>query len=330
MPVKFTKMHGLGNDYVYISTFDQTVADPVTLARAVSDRHRGVGGDGLILIAPADRDYVGGAWGRARSGLEADVRMIMFNADGSRAQMCGNGIRCVAKYAYERGLARRNPLRVATDRGVLELELTLDADGRVELVRVDMGEPILDPKRIPVSLPGARVVSAPIEWPEEERVPGSRFRVQGEGTEARRHEGTEGIDHPSLITHPSLRLTAVSMGNPHAVFFVPDVSEVPLATWGPPLERHALFPERINVHFVQVVRPDYVKMITWERGTGATQACGTGASAVCVAGALNDLTSRRITARLPGGELQLQWDERTNHVFKTGPATEVFSGVWPD
>jgi diaminopimelate epimerase len=279
--LKFTKMHGLGNDYVYVSLFDQTVADPPRLAKVISDRHRGVGGDGLILVAPPEN-------------TTAHVRMIMFNADGSRAQMCGNGIRCVAKLAYERGLARANPLQVETDRGVLSLMLTLDAADRVTAVRVDLGEPILDPRRIPVALGGERVVAAPMPFREQ-----------------------------------VLSVTCVSLGNPHAVFFERHLASVPLAQWGPQLERHPLFPERINVHFVQVLRRDRVKMITWERGTGLTQACGSGAAAVCVAGVLNRLTERALTALLPGGELQLEWEEASNHVFMTGPATEVFTGQWP-
>ncbi|GMU83443.1 MAG: diaminopimelate epimerase [Planctomycetota bacterium] len=279
--LRFTKMHGLGNDYVYVDLFDQQVDAPEALSRVISDRHRGIGSDGLILIAPP----------QAR---EADVRMIMYNADGSRSQMCGNGVRCVAKYAYDHGRARRNPIRVETDRGVLPIDLTIGADGRVEAARVDMGEPILEPRKIPVAIPGERIIAVPI--PLDSRM---------------------------------LELTAVSMGNPHAVFFVDDVATVPLPEVGPKLEHHPLFPERINVHFVQVLSRERVRMITWERGTGPTQACGTGASAVCVASVLNGLTGRSIIATLPGGDLALEWDERTNHVFKTGPATEVFSGAWP-
>ncbi len=306
MPLRFTKMHGLGNDYVYVNTFEQRVADAPALAQAISERHRGVGSDGLILIAPP------GADGPPRDAdgrpVEADVRMIMYNADGSRSQMCGNGVRCVAKYAYDHGLARRNPLRVATDRGVLTMDLTLDSAGRVAQVRVDMGPPILRPAEIPVALGGERLVSAPIP------LAGINGLKVGSGREP---------------IPPMLHLTAVSMGNPHAVFYEPDLMAVPLDAWGPALERHPLFPQRINVHFVQVIRPDYVKMITWERGTGPTQACGTGASAVCVAGVLNNFTQRKLTAALPGGELLLEWDEATQHVFMTGPATEVFEGVWP-
>lgn len=287
MPIRFTKMHGLGNDYVYVSLFDQRIADPAALARVVSDRHRGVGSDGLILVAPPGDG-------------SADVRMEMYNADGSRAQMCGNGIRCVAKLAYERGWARRNPLRVATDAGVLTLELTLDPRECVASVRVDMGAPILDPQRIPVRASGPRVVNEPIE------LPGS-----GGGAAA------------------ALRMTCVSMGNPHCVIFVDALDSVPLDQWGPQLERHERFPERVNAHFVQVLSPTRVRMATWERGAGPTQACGTGAAAVGVAGVLTGLTARRITATLPGGDLLVEWDEATNHLFKTGPATEVFSGEWP-
>jgi diaminopimelate epimerase len=281
MPLKFTKLHGLGNDYVYVSVFDQRVDDPPALARAISDRHCGVGSDGLILVAPPD-------------DVRAHVRMLMFNADGSRGQMCGNGVRCVAKFAYDRGLARANPLRVQTDRGVLSLDLRLDDAGRVREARVDMDEPILDPRLIPVALPGERIVA-----------------------------------HPVQVAGQELTMTCVSMGSAHAVFFIPDVARVPLSTWGPELECHLLFPDRINAHFVQVLSADRAKMITWERGSGATQACGTGASAVCVAGVLNGLTDRAITAEQPGGCLALEWDQRTNHVFMTGPATEVFTGEWP-
>lgn len=285
MALKFVKMHGLGNDYVYISTFDQDVANPTALARKISDRHTGIGSDGLILVAPPEH---------TSGPAAAHVRMIMFNADGSRSEMCGNGVRCVAKFAWDRGLARQNPMLVQTDRGVLTLTLTLDAAGRVDTVRVDMGEPILEPARIPVALAGDRVVRTAIPLAER-----------------------------------TLEITCVSMGNPHAVIFVDDVKRVPLRDWGPKLECHPLFPQRVNAHFVQVVEPTHVRMITWERGTGPTQACGTGAAAVCVAGVLANRTHRAIKATLPGGNLDLEWDERTNHVFKTGPATEVYTGEWP-
>lgn len=280
MPLRFTKMHGLGNDYVYVSLFDQSVADPAALSRVISDRHRGVGSDGLILVAPPQ---AGG-----------DVRMIMFNADGSRGQMCGNGVRCVAKLAYERRLARRNPMRVETDRGILDLRLFLDSSDRVERVRVNMGPPILEPRRIPVALDGERAINVPLPL--------------GECT---------------------LTMTCVSMGNPHAVIFVDDLAAVPLGDWGPRIERHALFPERVNAHFVQILSHSHVRMATWERGSGPTQACGTGAAAVCVAGVLTDRSPRKVLATLPGGDLELEWDDTSNAVFKTGPATEVFTGEWP-
>lgn len=280
MPLHFTKMHGLGNDFVHVSLFDQTVDDPAALARAISDRRRGVGADGLILIGPA-------------SGQEAHLRMQVFNADGSRAEMCGNGIRCVGKLAYERGWARHNPLRVETDAGVRCLELTLGGNDRVELIRVDMGPPVLEPARIPVAVGGERVV---------------------------------GMSVP--LAGKVLSATCLSLGNPHAVFFTKGLGQVPLGEWGPKLERHPLFPRGINVHFAEVVRPERVRMISWERGAGATPACGTGACAVCVAGVLNGKTQRVVTVQLPGGELKVEWEEGSGHVFATGPATEVFSGEW--
>lgn len=282
MNLRFTKMHGLGNDYVYVNAYEEPLPDDPALpelARRISDRHRGVGGDGLILIGPPSSDG-------------AHVRMRMFNADGSESQMCGNGVRCVGKFVHDHGLSRANPLRVQTGRGVLELALELQA-GKVERVRVDMGAPILEPALIPVALPGATVLRTPLQLPEIR-----------------------------------LEMTCVSMGNPHAVFFVDDVRQAPLETWGPLIENHPLFPERINAHFVRVLSREKVEMRTWERGTGITQACGTGACAVCVAGVLNERTARRIAAQLPGGELEIEWDEKSAHVFKTGPATEVFQGLW--
>lgn len=285
MPLQFTKMHGLGNDYVYISLFDQSVSDPARLAPLISDRHRGVGSDGLILVGPPD------------DGVAADVRMQMFNADGSRAEMCGNGVRCVAKLAFERRWAHVNPVRIQTDRGVLTLDLFLDARENVEQVRVNMGPPILPAVEIPVKAANA---NAPV------------------------------VDNDLVLPGgTALKMTCVSMGNPHAVIYVDDLTAVPLTEWGPQIERHARFPRRVNAHFVQVLRRDAVRMITWERGTGPTQACGTGACAVGVAGVLTTRTDRRITATLPGGDLTIEWDEASNHVFKTGPASEVFRGTWP-
>ena len=280
MPLRFTKMHGLGNDYIYVSLFGQTLENPEELARVMSDRHRGIGGDGLILVAPPE-------------DASADVRMIVYNADGSRARMCGNGIRCVAKLAFDRDLAPVTPMRVATDSGVLTVELTVGADGRVTQARVDMGEPALDPRKIPVAVSGERVVR-----------------------------------HPILIEGTTLSMTCVSTGSAHAVFFEDDLARVPLHSWGPQLETHPLFPDRINVHFAQVVRRDLIGVVSWERGSGITRACGTGASAVCVAAVLNDLADRSVTVRMSGGPLQIDWDAVTNHVFMTGPAEEVFTGEW--
>jgi len=277
--MKFTKMHGLGNDYVYVETFSQPEpADPPALARAVSDRHFGVGSDGLILIMPSDR---------------ADARMRMFNADGSEGEMCGNGVRCVAKYIHDHGLARKDRVTVETGRGVLTLDLTV-ADGEARLVRVDMGAPILRAAEIPTLLPGDPPIDAPME------VDGRTFAV-----------------------------TAVSMGNPHAVVFVDDVVNFPLERLGPLFETHPSFPRRVNAHFVQILSRGEVRMRTWERGSGVTLACGTGACAVCVAGVLTGRTDRRVLAHLPGGALDLEWPEPAASVFMTGPATEVFSGEWP-
>ncbi len=276
--MRFTKMHGCGNDYVYIDGWEETVADPAATAVAVSDRHFGIGGDGLILVLPDE---------------DADVRMRMFNADGSEAQMCGNGIRCVAKYAWDHGRSRANPMRVATGAGTKTLDLALDAEGKVATATVDMGSPILDAARIPVNVPQGRAVDVSIR---------TASRV--------------------------FQMTCVSMGNPHAVIFVEDVASVPLEALGPQLETHPRFPERVNVHFVEVHSRGEVTMRTWERGSGVTLACGTGAAAVCVAGVLNRRTDREVLAHLPGGDLRLAWRERDDHVFMTGPATEVFAGEW--
>jgi len=278
--MRFTKMHGIGNDYVYVDCFRQQVEDPSALAKAVSDRHFGIGGDGLILILPSQA---------------ADVRMRMFNADGSEGQMCGNGVRCLAKYAYDHGLARTNPIRVETAAGIRVIDLQLDGSGRVAATTVDMGEPILEAERIPVNYPQKRV-----------------------------------IDMPLRAGQRAFGMTCVSMGNPHAVIYVDHVAAVALEQVGPEIEANPLFPQRINVHFVQVLSPSEVTMRTWERGSGVTLACGTGASAVCVAGVLTGKTGRSITAHLPGGDLKLQWRESNNHVYMTGPAVEVFSGDWPD
>ncbi len=284
--MRFVKMQGAGNDYVYVDCVRQPPpADPVKLSQVISDRHFGVGADGLILLCPSEK---------------ADVRMRMFNADGSESEMCGNGIRCVAKFAFDHGLTQKNPMRIETGRGVLTLLLDLRG-GKVEQVTVDMGEPILDAERIPTTLAGQRVIdyAVPVEpWFAE-----------------------CGLDP---------RMTCVSMGNPHAVFYCRDVAKVPLEVVGPKVEHNALFPRRINVHYVQVQSDNEVTMRTWERGSGVTLACGTGACAVAVAGVLTGRSGRRITAHLPGGDLLLHWSEQDGHVHMTGPAVEVFSGEWVD
>jgi diaminopimelate epimerase len=281
--MRFTKMHGIGNDYVYVNGFDQTVADPPAVARAVSDRHFAIGSDGLILILPSTK---------------ADVRMRMFNADGSEAEMCGNGIRCVAKYAFDHKLTKNNPMQVETSRGVSSLALQV-SDGKVSQATVDMGEPILDLPNIPVDVEKLTAIGA-----------ANAFRVQ--------------LPH----TNESVEATFVSMGNPHAVIFVANAAKIQLERIGPMLENHPAFPRRINVHFVEVVSTKEVIMRTWERGSGITLACGTGACAVAVAGVLTSKTGRKVLAHLPGGDLSLEWREVDRHVYMTGPAVEVFSGEW--
>jgi diaminopimelate epimerase len=297
--MRFVKMQGAGNDYVYVNGFEETIPDPRALSRKVADRHFGVGGDGLILVLPPERS------------VDAHVRMRMFNADGSEAEMCGNGVRCVCKFAHDRGLATANPMRVQTGNGVLTLRYTLGTNGKVDRVTVDMGEPILEPSRVPVlvDLKTDRVIawdtSATIPW---ESVGGSAW------------VRAAGLDR---------RVTCVSMGNPHAVFYCDDVSRVVLEAIGPVIEHHRMFPKRVNVHFVQVRGPGEVTMRTWERGSGVTLACGTGAAAVCVAGVLTGRGGREILAHLPGGDLELRWEESNCRVFMTGSAVEVFTGEWP-
>lgn len=276
----FTKMQGAGNDYIYVDCFSQPIpADPAALARAVSDRHFGVGADGLILICPADG---------------ADAEMRMFNADGSYSEMCGNGIRCVAKFVHDHGIAVRDQLKITSAGKPFLLDLELRA-GKVERVRVDMGEPILTSSDIPTTLPGDPPVDVPFE-----------------------------------IAGRTLAVTCVSMGNPHCVTYVDSVTDELVLGVGPKIENDPRFPKRTNVEFIEVLNREAVRQRTWERGSGETLACGTGACAVCVAGVLTGRTERRITSKLLGGDLQLEWDEQTNHVFMTGPATEVFSGEWPE
>ena len=282
--MRFTKMHGIGNDYVYVNGFEQAIDNPAAIARQVSDRHFGVGSDGLILVLPSK---------------VADVRMRMFNADGSEAEMCGNGVRCVAKFATDHGLTENNPMTVETGRGVLSLDLEKGRDGKVRRVTVNMGQPILTLEQIPVDV--QRLV-----------------------------KGTKDHVHVIPINQGSdfLEATFVSVGNPHAVVFTADVHGVDLPHIGPVVEHHPAFPRRINAHWVDVHSRTEVTMRTWERGSGITLACGTGACAVCVAGVLTGKTDRTIQARLPGGMLQLEWRESDNNVYMTGAATEVFTGEW--
>lgn len=288
--MKFTKMHGAGNDYVYVNAFRESLPrDIPKLAISISDRHTGVGGDGLIVICPSE---------------VADARMRMFNADGSESEMCGNGIRCVAKYVYDHGIARKDELKIETGRGVLSLRLEV-VDGKARQIRVDMGEPILEAERIPTTLTGSRVVDQPLPSIGSDSQPAWFDEC--------------GLDP---------RMTCVSMGNPHVVLYCRDVARVPLASIGPVLENAPIFPRRINVHFVQVHGPGEVTMRTWERGSGITLACGTGACAVCVAGVLTGRSGRELTAHLPGGDLRLEWSQADNHVYMTGPAVEVFSGEY--
>ena len=292
--IRFTKMHGIGNDYIYINGFEQAVRDPVALSKKISDRHFGVGSDGLILVLPPEE------------GVDAHVRMRMFNADGSESEMCGNGIRCVCKLAHDRGIARANPMRVQTGAGILTLSYTTNGSAKIDRVTVDMGEPVFDLARVPVDR--AKLVSA---------LKDDRACIE-----------------IGIRPKESWIGTFVSMGNPHAVFFddenraIAGLNRRELERLGPMIEQHPAFPRRINAHFVQVHSRREVTMNTWERGSGITMACGTGASAVCAAGARTGRTDREILAHLPGGDLNLRWDEKSNHVFMTGPATEVFSGEW--
>ncbi|MEW4489997.1 diaminopimelate epimerase [Thalassoglobus sp. JC818] len=276
--MKFTKMHGAGNDYVYVNCFEETLPEDLpALARAVSDRHTGIGGDGLILICPTD---------------EADVQMRMFNADGSESEMCGNGIRCVAKYAYDHGIAPREEMKILTGNGVLTVQLTIE-NQKATQVRVNMGQPILEASKIPTKLEGAPPLRQPL-------------RVGGK----------------------TLEVTCVSMGNPHCITFVDEITDEWVHGVGPHIEIHPAFPNRVNAEFIQIVSPSEMIMRVWERGSGETQACGTGACASAVAAVLNGLTERTVLCHLPGGDLTLEWAE-SGDVYMTGPATEVFSGDWP-
>ena len=279
--MRFTKMQGIGNDYIYVNCFDEPLPkDPAGLARRMADRHYGVGGDGLILICPSDNG--------------ADAQMRMFNADGSEAEMCGNGLRCVAKYVYDHGIKRSPTLRIETGRGILAVDLEVKG-GKVERARVNMGQPILEGTKIPTKLPG-----------------------------------NPPLDVPLVVGGQTLQVPSVSMGNPHCVTFVAQATDELVHGLGPKIEHHAMFPARVNVEFIEIISPTEVRQRTWERGSGETLACGTGASAVCVAGVLTGRTRRKIVNHLRGGDLELEWNEADGCVYKTGPAVEVFSGEWPE
>ena len=273
--MKFTKLHGCGNDYVYVNCFKEKIKNPAKVAEFVSDRHFGIGSDGLILICPSD---------------VADFRMAMYNADGSEGKMCGNGVRSIAKYVYDYGLTDKTQISIETLGGIKYLDLTIE-DGKVSLVKVNMGSPILEPAQIPILSDKEQVVNEP-------------FMVNGK----------------------EYHMTGVSMGNPHAVVFVEDTASLDLAKIGPDFENHELFPERINTEFVQVLNRKEINMRVWERGSGETLACGTGTCACAVACVLNDKTDNEIDVHVLGGTLHIEYDQKENIVWMTGPATVVFDG----
>lgn len=277
--MNFTKMQGTGNDYIYINCFEEPFpANPAELSVKISDRHFGVGSDGLILICPSE---------------SADFQMIMYNADGSRAQMCGNGIRCVGKYVYDMRMTDKRVITVETPAGIKKLELNIKDDA-VSSVRVNMGTPILDPSKIPVLSDDDIFLNKPIE------ACGSVWHI-----------------------------TAVSMGNPHGVVFLDDIKNLELERLGPVFENHPLFPERVNTEFARICNRETIQMRVWERGTGETLSCGTGCCAVLVAAVLGGYTERKANVTVPGGTLLIEWDEKTGCVFMTGPAEFVFSGDYP-
>jgi diaminopimelate epimerase len=279
MNINFTKMHGLGNDYIYIDCIENPglIASPETIAPQLSDRNFGIGGDGIVLILPHD---------------QADYRMRMFNSDGSEAEMCGNAIRCVAKYLCDNNYVNDNSVEIFTGAGILPIDIIRDTEGDFCSARVDMGEPVLNGLYIPVNVDRQPVVNEPI----------------------------------SLASGISYSMTCVSMGNPHAVIFVDNITDEQILEHGPELEINSIFPNKINVEFVKIISQNEVEMRVWERGAGETLACGTGASAVAVASILNQFTGRKVTVHLLGGDLEIEWGEN-NHVYMTGPATTVFSGT---
>ncbi len=273
--IKFTKMHGLGNDYVYIDAIHQDINEPSSLARFVSNRNFGIGSDGLILICKSDI---------------ADFKMRMFNSDGSEAEMCGNGIRCVGKFVYDKGLTNKTEVAIETLAGIKYLKLNVK-DGKVDTARVDMGEPIFEPNKIPVNT-------------EENPVKNLKVMAQ----------------------EKDFNMTCVSMGNPHAITIIEDVKKFDVEKYGKVLEVDKVFPKRINVEFAEIVDKNNIKMRVWERGAGETLACGTGACATLVACNINGYTDRKATIELLGGNLYIEWNKEDNHVYMTGPATTVFEG----
>lgn len=273
--MKFTKMQGIGNDYVYVNCFQEQIENPSEVSRKISDRHFGIGSDGLILIKPSER---------------ADFEMEMYNADGSQGAMCGNGMRCVGKYVYDYGLTDKTHISVDTKSGIKYLDLTVE-NKKVKLVRVNMGAPVLDTQAIPMVYEGERVISQPFN-----------------------------------VGQDIYEITAVSMGNPHAVVYVENVKNLPLEEIGPKFEKHTAFPESVNTEFVRVIDRKTVEMRVWERGSGETLACGTGACAVAVASILNGYTEDEVTVRLLGGDLKIFWNRAENLVYMTGPAEVVFEG----
>ena len=273
--MKFTKMHGIGNDYVYVNCFKETVEHPSEMAIKVSDRHFGIGSDGLILIKPSE---------------VADGKMEMYNADGSQGAMCGNGIRCVAKYMYDYGITDKTSISVETKSGIKYLDLTIK-DGKVDTVKVNMWTPILKAVDIPV-----------------------------------RSEKEQVIDEPVMVDGKEWKITCVSMGNPHAITYIDDVKNLEIEKIGPKFENHEIFPDRVNTEFVRVIDRNTVEMRVWERGSGETLACGTGACAVAVSSILNGLTEEEVTVKLLGGDLKIFWDRTENKVYMTGSATTVFDG----
>lgn len=275
--MKFTKLHGCGNDYVYVNLLEETIENPAELSIEISDRHFGIGSDGLITIGPSE---------------VADFRMRIYNADGSEAEMCGNGIRCVAKYVYDHKLTTKTEISVESGAGIKYLKLFVE-EGKVSQVRVDMGEPILTPDLIPVVADGEKVIDEEIE-----------------------------------VCGKTWKMTCVSMGNPHAVVFVDDVENFELEKYGPHFENHPRFPKRTNTEFVKVISRNEASMRVWERGSAETWACGTGTCATAMACILNGLTDNKVLVHLRGGDLTIEYDEKTNHVFMTGPATEVFNGEY--